>query len=160
MKILDYALKMEADGKAYYEEMGKQAKLPGLKTIFRRLAEDEQKHYEIFEQLIAGNTALAIPESTVLAEAKNVFAELRTENLAGVTDSMEAYRHAMKLEAESYRLYKQAAQDEQDGATQTLLLKIAEEEQKHFNILENIYLFISAPNQHPAWAESTNLDDF
>lgn len=159
MKVLDYALQMEADGKEYYEVMARQAVQPGLKTIFMRLAEDEQKHYEVFKKLIAGSSDLRMQESTVLAEAKNVFAELQSENLAGVADSLAAYRHAMKLEAESCRLYEQAAKDEQSPAIQTLLLKIAEEEQKHFNILENIYLFISAPSQHPAWAESSNFDD-
>jgi rubrerythrin len=161
MKILDYALQMEADGKAYYEKLAKQATHPGLKTIFQRLAEDEQKHYEIFQKLISKAGDLAMQESTVLAETKNIFSQLRagTSPPAGTEDSLAAYRHAMKLEAESCRLYEQAAAETPDSATQKLLLKIADEERHHFNILENIYLFISAPDQHPAWAESTNFDE-
>jgi len=42
----------------------------------------------------------------------------------------------------------------------SLLLKIAGEEHKHFNILENIFHFVNAPNQYLAWGEFSNLDEF
>ena len=38
----DFAMEMEENGKNYYENLAKAANLPGLKTIFTRLAEDEQ----------------------------------------------------------------------------------------------------------------------
>ena len=66
----------------------------------------------------------------------------------------------MKLEAESFRLYENAAGQESDANIKSLLLKIAAEEHKHFNILENLFNFINAPNQQLAWAEFSNLDEF
>jgi len=71
-----------------------------------------------------------------------------------------AYRHAMKLEADSFRLYEEAAAKEQRAVVKELLLKIAEEEHKHFIVLENIYHFVNAPNQYLAWGEFSNLGEF
>jgi len=77
MNVFDFAMKMEVDGKAYYEKLAKKTDLAGLKTIFTRLAEDEQKHYDIFQELKAGAKAPAMPETTILNEAKNILKNCR-----------------------------------------------------------------------------------
>jgi rubrerythrin len=135
MSVFDFAMKMEIDGKAYYEKLARQTSLVGLRTIFTRLAEDEQTHYEIFRALQAGSKAPALPQSTALADAQNVFAELLSGAIApvGSKDDLEAYRHAMQLEADSFRLYEDAAAKETAPDVRSLLLKIAGEEHKHFN---------------------------
>jgi len=66
----------------------------------------------------------------------------------------------MKLEADSFRLYEDAATKEAGAEVKSLLLKVAEEEHKHFNILENIYRFVNAPNRYLAWGEFSNLGEF
>lgn len=162
MNIFDFAMKMELDGKAYYEKLARQASLAGLQTIFTRLAEDEQKHYEIFQSLQSSGKVPVMPESTALATARNVFTELLDETAAtaGSKDDLAAYRHAMRLEADSFRLYEDAAAKETVSDVRDLLLKIAGEERKHFNILENIFQFVNAPNQYLAWGEFSNLEEF
>ena len=162
MNVLDFAMKMETDGKAYYEKLAEQCREPGLIRIFSRLAEDEQKHYEIFRELKEGCVPAAIEDTEVMAEAKNVFTVLRkeSETVKGMEKDLEAYRHAMKIEADSFRLYEDAAGKEEDPAIKKLLLKIAEEEHKHFTVMGNIYHFVNAPNQYLAWAEFSNLDEF
>lgn len=160
MNVFDFAISMEKDGRAYYEKLAEQTDQPGLKTIFTRLAEDEQKHYEIFQKLKNNQGPLSMPATTVIAETKNIFVELTKETRdLRVNESLSAYQHAMKIEADSVRFYEKAAGEEKDSATKTLLLKVADEEHKHFNVLENIYNFVNAPNQYLAWAESSNLDD-
>jgi rubrerythrin len=162
MNLFDFAMKMEADGKAYYEKLARQSSLAGLRTIFTRLAEDEQKHYEIFQALLTSGKAPTMPESTALADARNIFTEC-LKDAAAVTpgkDELAAYRQAMKLEADSFRLYEDAAAKEAVPGVRSLLLKIAGEEHKHFNILENIFHFVNAPNQYLAWGEFSNLDEF
>lgn len=160
MNVFDFAIKMEQDGKAYYEKLAKHATQPGLRTIFTRLAEDEQKHYDIFLALKGGEKNLAMADSTALELSKNVFAALPKESGEAVKDDLDSYRHAMQLEAESFRLYESAAKAEDEEGTKRLLLKIASEEHKHFQILENIYNFVSAPSQYLAWGEFSNLDEF
>lgn len=162
MNVFDFAMKMEEDGKAYYEKLASQTSLPGLRTIFTRLAEDEQKHYEIFQELKTSRSVPAMQDTTILAEAKNVFEEIpkEEETLKGLEGDLAAYQHAMKIEADSFRFYENAAREEKNPATKNLLTKIAGEEHEHFNILENIFHFIDAPNQYLAWGEFSNLDEF
>jgi len=162
MNVFDFAMEMEESGKAYYESLARAANLPGLNTIFTRLAEDEQQHYEIFRGLKAGNKAQPMPESTLLNDVKNLFIKLPrdTEGLKDVSGALAAYRHAMKLETESFRFYEDAAAKENDAGVKGLLLKIAGEEHKHYNVLENLFNFVNAPNQHMVWGEFSNLDEF
>jgi rubrerythrin len=162
MNIFDFAMKMEEDGKAYYEKLASQTSLPGLRTIFTRLAEDEQKHYEIFRELKTSGSAPAMQDTTIIADAKNIFAELPKEEktLKGLEEDLAAYQHAMKIEADSFRFYENAAGKEKNPETKNLLLKIAGEEHKHFNVMENIYQFINAPSQYLAWREFSNIGEF
>jgi rubrerythrin len=161
MNIFDFAIKMEVDGKAFYEKLAQESGVAGLKTIFSRLAEDEQKHLEVFQRLQAGGQAMAMADTRVLEDAQNIFASLLgTECPATPAADLEAYRFAMKLEADSFRLYEEAAGKEKDPEAKKLLLRIAVEEHKHFSILENIYDFVNAPHQYLAWREFSNLDEF
>lgn len=162
MNVFDFAIRMELDGKAFYEKLAKETNIAGLQTIFSRLALDEQKHYEVFLALKGQTQATAMEDTTVLEQAKNVFEQLltRKETLGPIKGDLEGYRFAMKLEADSYRLYEDAASQEKNADVKNLLLRIADEEHKHFTIVQNIYDFTNAPNQYLAWGEFSNLDEF
>lgn len=162
MDVFEFAMKMEQDGKAYYENLAIQSPLPGLKTIFTELAGDEQKHYDIFQQLKAGEGVEDMPDSTALDDARNIFESLPKGAIAvkGIEDSTAGYDHAMQLEAESFKFYERAASEEKNPQTKKLLIRIAIEERKHYDILENIFNFINAPNQSLEWAEFSNLGEF
>jgi len=162
MNVFDFAIKMELDGKAFYEKLAKGTNIAGLQTIFSRLAADEQKHYEIFLALKGQAQATAMEDTTVLEQAMNVFEKLleEKETLGPIKGDLEGYNYAMKLEADSFRLYEDAAQKERNQDVKNLLLRIAGEEHKHFSILQNIYDFVNAPNQYLAWGEFSNIDEF
>jgi rubrerythrin len=162
MNVFDYAMKMEMDGKSLYEKMADESNMDGLKNIFRRLAKDEQKHYEIFQAMKGQTSTMAMEDTTVLDDSKNIFEELlgKKNALGPVSGDIDGYRHAMKLEADSFRLYEDAAEKEENKDVKALLLRIAGEEHKHFEVLENIYDFVNAPNQYLAWREFSNLDEF
>jgi rubrerythrin len=162
MNVFDFAIKMEVDGKSFYEKLARESENKGLKTIFSRLAEDEQKHMEIFQGLQARTQTTVMEESKALDTARNVFDGMRAEGTASNLSSadLEAYRFAMKLEADSFRLYEEAAERETNQEVKNLLGRIAQEEHKHFTILENIYDFVNAPQQYLAWREFSNLDEF
>lgn len=164
MDIFDFAMRMERDGKAYYEQLAERSDLPGLKNIFGMLARDEEKHYEIFKALKEG-AAPVMTDSNVLETAKSIFADLNAdENFRknAVTSNdieLEAYEHAMKIEDDSVRLYSTAAQREQDPTVRNLLLRIVAEEQKHYNIMENVYDFVLRPHYFLQWREFSNLTE-
>jgi rubrerythrin len=160
MSIFDFAMKMELDGKAYYEELAAGTAASGLKSIFTGLAADEQKHYDIILSMKTGSNQ-KMDDSTVLDEAKNIFAELMTDkNIAGtLKSSLDGYQHARKIEAASVRLYEDMAKQEDNPEAVQLLLKIANEEKKHFNILDNLYDYVLAPQNFLAWGEFGNLKE-
>lgn len=160
MNLFEFALKMEKDGQGYYEKLADQTDLPGLKKIFTRLAEDEQKHYAIFQRLQAGKTAPDLQQSSSLDEVENIFASLPLPEVASknLAETLKAYQYAMKVEADSVALYEKSAAEEDNPETKELLLRIAAEEQRHFKIMESVFHFVNAPNQYLADAEFSNLD--
>jgi len=162
MNVFDFAIKMELDGKAFYEKLAKGTNLAGLQTIFSRLAADEQKHYETFLALKGQAQATTMADTTVLEQARNVFEELLEGKVAlgPIKGDLEGYRYAMKIEADSFRLYEDAAQKEKDPDVKNLLLRIAGEEHKHFTIVQNIHDFVNAPNEYLAWGEFSNIEEF
>ncbi len=161
MDVFEFALKMEIDGKAHYEELAAGTAVVGLQNIFRRLAADEQKHYDTFVA-IRNKTSIVMTDSTVLDEAKNVFQGLMADKsvVGGLGKDLDGYRYAMKIEADSIRLYEDMAVKEANPETAKLIRRIAGEEKKHFNIMENLYDFVLAPQNYLAWGEFSNLKEF
>lgn len=160
MNVFDFAMKMELDGKQYYEKLADETDERGLKNIFTRLAADEQKHFDTIKAIKSG-TSWSMTDTTVLDEAKNLFQELdKDKNIIGtLKKSLDGYLHARKIEADSIRFYEEMANKETNPQTGQLLLRIAEEEKKHYNILDNLYDFALAPQNFLAWAEFSNLKE-
>ena len=160
MNIFDFAMKMELDGKAYYEKMAAETTVVGVKSIFTSLAADEQKHYETIQAIKAG-TDYKMTDSAVLEKAKNLFEEITADrdSVASLKKSLDGYQHARKIEADSVKLYEDMAKKEDNPETVQLLLRIANEEKKHYNILDNLYDYILAPQNFLAWGEFSNLKE-
>lgn len=161
MNIFDFAMKMELDGKEYYEKLAAATPLTGLKNIFLNLARDEQKHHDALSTMKSGADRTMV-ETTVLEEAKNLFEGLmaRKSVVSGLRNDLQGYQHAMKIEADSIRLYEDMAGKEANPDTAQLLLKIAAEERKHYDIMENLYTFVQSPENYLAWGEFSNLKEF
>ncbi len=161
MNVFDFALEMELDGKAHYERLAEGTPVQGLKNIFTMLAADEQKHYETIQALKSGDYE-AMADSAALDEAKNVFQVLLSEKtiIGGLRKDLDGYHYAMHVEADSVKLYEDMAKKESSAECVQLLLKIANEEKKHYNIMENLYDFVLAPQNYLAWAEFSNLKEF
>jgi len=161
MNIFDFAMKMELDGKAYYEKLAAETAVVGVKSILTSLAADEQKHYEIIRDIKSGIDP-KMADSTVLETAKNLFEEIVADRsiVVGLKKSLDGYQHARKIEADSVKLYEDMAKKEENPENVQLLLRIANEEKKHFNILDNLYDYVLAPQNFLAWGEFSNLKEF
>jgi len=122
------------------------------------LATDEQKHHDTVMAMKAGADG-EMADTAALEEARNVFTELKGQTLllGGMSKSLEGYRHAMKIEADSVRLYEDMATKVHQQETVQLLLKIANEEKKHYNIMENLYEIALRPEYFLEWREFSNL---
>src|SRR5512141_2340073 len=102
MDIFEYAMKMEMDGRMFYIENASRASQPELKRILLELADDEQKHYNIFKALRDGHSAEYKPseKSTILSTVKNVFEQLRTDNrsFSFAADAKRIWEEAREVE--------------------------------------------------------------
>lgn len=162
MDVFAFAMKMEQDGKSYYLKLAAGSAISGLKTIFTMLADDEQKHYDAIQTMKDYSVANNMADSAALEKAQNVFAQLIADKntLTTMAEDVDGYIHAMKIEADSVRFYESAAEKEKDEKAKRILLQIAEEEKKHYNIVENIYEFVLKPKYFLAWGEFSNLKEF
>jgi len=161
MNVFDFAMQMEKDGKTHYEKLAAGTTIVGLKKIFSMLAADEQKHFETIQAMKTGGYD-SMAGSISLDEAKNVFQGLMNDRtlLGGLKKDLDGYLYAMKVEADSVKLYEDMAKKENRADIVQLLLKIANEEKKHYNIMENLYDFVLAPQNFLAWGEFSNLKEF
>lgn len=155
MNVFDFAMKIELQGKAYYETLAESAGIAELKGIFTGLAADEQKHYDLFKGLKEGKN-WGMADSTMLQRARSVFTDLidRPEALQEMQDALGAYQLALKVEAESVRLYEDMAKKEEDPVLVRLYLTLANEEKSHYNILDNLCELAKRPKERVPWRES------
>jgi len=163
MDIVDFALKMEQDGKAYYEELSGKTTDPELKRILTLLAEEEQRHYNYFMRLkenpsdTSGGAELM--GSQTLENVKNLFetmAESKDKKPMG-EDVVSAWTKALRTEEEAKAFYEEKAAGEPDEEKKKLLLKIAKEEHNHIHMIDGVLMYVKAP---AAFAESAQFKNF
>lgn len=73
--MLDFAIKMEQDARAFYLDGSRAAQDPAAQKILALLAEDEQRHEQILRHLQTQKTAYVAGDA--FARIRNVYAELR-----------------------------------------------------------------------------------
>ncbi len=160
MDIFEYAMQMEKDGEDYYRQLAQQTENKGLKTILTMLADEEVKHYKAIEKMKTEKPQMV--ETTILSNAKNVFAQLKEsdEKLDSDIEQKELYIKAQDIEKESQDFYKEKANEVKEEYQKVLFLRLAEEEKRHYFLLENIIDFVSRPETWLENAEFNHLDEY
>lgn len=148
MDVLVQAMKLESDGRKFYETIAEHMTDPEAATMFKRLAADEVDHYNYIERqylaLEAGKGWAMIPEmavvevidavSVVFPPEKQVLAELPPN-----PSEEDALLFALGVEDKSFKLYHNSVQIAKDPEAKTLFMQLAGAEQTHFNILMQRY---------------------
>ena len=160
MDILDYAMKMEKDGESFYRQLAKDADSKGVKTIFAMLADEEVRHFNIIQK-IKSRTPQQIQDSQILNDVKNVFVQIKEsgEKIDYHAKQSELYKKAQDIEELSRKFYLDKAAAAMPEHKK-IFLKLAEEEKKHYFLLENIIQFVSRPEQWLENAEFCHLEDY
>lgn len=160
MSIFEFAMQMELDGIAYYEEQAAKAKLPQLKKILLEMASDEQKHYNLFKAMKEGETATYDAEQAtkIFASTSNVFEELKAsgDQFAFDGDVRDAWLQARDVEKKAEAFYLQKAEEVDDDGQKQALLAIAAEECKHWTVIEHVINFLTQPG---TWLENAEWGD-
>ncbi len=160
MDIYEFAMKMEKDGETYYRELATKTVNHGLGNIFTMLANTEVIHYKVFQKM-KEHQKIEVPPTTILSGVKNVFEKMKEEDDTNVNMAeTEWYRKAQEIEKASRDFYlKEAGEVERADQKQTFL-RIAEEEKRHYLILEKIIDFVSRPQTWLEDGEWYHLEEY
>jgi rubrerythrin len=161
MNVFDFAMRMEEKSWAYYEKLAAEARTKELKTVFSLLADSEREHHEHLKLLKAG-TDPKMARSVALDRVKDHTQELFGGDAPAdiLQSDYDGYRHAIKSEEMSIKLYEELADQEPNNAAAELLRRMAEEERHHLEVMENIYDFVESPDTYLAWGEFSNLREY
>jgi rubrerythrin len=160
MNIFDFAMEKEKYSEDYYRRLAGKSNNKGLETVFNMLADEEAKHYKIVSDM-KEDIAPELAETAVLSNAKDVFTKMResAQSFNFNISQTELYRKALKIEKQSRDLYLEKA-DEVEEPHKEIFLKLAEEEKKHYFLLENIIDFVSRPETWLENAEFYHLEEY
>lgn len=161
MDIYEYAMQMEKDGENYYRELAGKVDNTGLKRIFTKLADAEVIHYHIFLRM-KKNEKVLVTDTPILTNVKNIFMKMKEEKeITGInTSQIELYKKAQEIEKKSQEFYREKAREVEDLSQKEVFSKVAEEEKKHFFILENIIVFVSRAENWLENAEWYRFDEY
>jgi len=163
MDIFEYAMKMEIDGKKYYEEHAAKTKSPELKEILLTLAEEETRHFNFFKKMKEGELEQAVNElktkTSTIKTVNNIFVELSENNdkLTFDKDVVSVWTEALRIEEKSEQFYRDKAKEEKNARRKELLNAIADEEQKHIYMIDGILTYLKHPD---TFAESSQFKNF
>ena len=160
MNIFEFAMEKEKYSEDYYRQLAGKSSNKGLEAVFDMLADEEAKHYKIVSDM-KEDVAPDLAETTVLSDAKNVFEKMResARNFDFDISQTELYRKALNIEKQSRDFYLGKA-NEVEKTQKEIFLKLADQEKKHYFLLENIIDFISRPKTWLENAEFYHLDEY
>lgn len=159
--VFEFAMKMEKDGQAFYEDQASRTNNPALKKIWEQLAKDEVKHYEIFKRLRDGEVkeaaAMANLGTTILNTSQTVFEQLPREDFKFGQDVFDAWEKAKQLEIDTENFYREKAKEASEEDVRNSFVLLADEEHKHVTLVEHVLEFLHQPKSWLDDAEWSNL---
>lgn len=155
MNALGYAIKMEKEGNQYYLNQAEISNNKGLKNVFLMLAKDEKNHEMILRNKMIETPYTLIP-SDVRSEAENVFYDLGNfkSDIKDIPRQLELYRMALDKENQSIDLYTDMLSKASEADERTLFEYLIKQEEQHYEILDNLVMSLSRPEE---WVESAEF---
>ncbi|MDD3867962.1 MAG: rubrerythrin [Clostridia bacterium] len=154
MSLIQFAIKMEKDGEAYYEKQVEQFKGQPIARVFGFLAEAERKHAALLASCDAGQPVEY--EDPALNKARHVFSDLKNYRVdeTAAPRQLEVYRYAMEIEQKSIDLYRKLRTDSGQDAQRELLDFLVEQEEDHYALFEQLTELVERPE---AWVEDAEF---
>jgi rubrerythrin len=161
MDIFEFAMEKEKFSEEYYRDLANRANHLGLKNILTMLADEEAKHYRTVERMKT-EAPEQVTDVPVLDRAKEIFEKMRVapKKFDFLTSEAELYRKACQIEEQSKRFYLERAEEASDPDRKRVFGLLAQEEDKHLFLMENIYSFVSKPESFLENAEMYHFDDY
>jgi rubrerythrin len=163
---LGIAIRMEEEGIRFYSKAAEQAEHTLAKKMFASLVKDEERHRAIFQEMAAQegvrpSRADELEESSPAKRIRSIFkgAVAKAKKSFQSTDEViRALDIALGMEQKAYFFYAGAAKTMADAQEKQILLKIAEEENEHFRILNDTRLYLTYPEMWNIIQEKPVID--
>ncbi len=161
MDIFEFAKEKEKYAEEFYRDRAAKSPDKGLAEIFLLLANEEEKHFDLIEKMQAEVPA-ELAETTVLSDAAAIFEKIRegAKKFSFDRSELELYKEAQKIEQNARDYYLDKADQVEVQAQKDIFIKLAEEEKKHYFLLDNIIDFVSRPQQWLENAEFHHMEDY
>jgi rubrerythrin len=141
-KIISLAIQREVEAYTFYHNVSAKAKDKSIKSIFKKLAEEELEHRHTLEGFL-----IKTSEKMHFSESKDykIVDALPTPSLTADLKPVEGIIIAIKNELEAMQMYTQLASASTDEAQRNIFLELASMERGHKSMLEDIYTNMAFP---------------
>ena len=161
MDIFEFAMEKEQLAEQYYRKLADKAPHKGLVSILTMLADEEHGHFEVVSKM-KQNIPSEVADTILLTNAKTIFAKIRQsrEKFRFGPGPIDLYKKAQDIEKDSRSFYRQKAKESENPSHKAIFNTLAEEENKHYFLLENIIEFVSRPKTWLENAEFHHLEKY
>lgn len=155
MNAIEFAIKMENDGENYYRKQAELNKDNSLNAVCQILAEDERNHAVILHNKMHGMQYDLI-STDIYSVMENIFSDVENfkSEFKETASQLDFYRMAMQKEKQSITLYKDLLSKASNEEEKLIFDFLVSQEKEHFNILEELALLLSRPDE---WVESAEF---
>lgn len=156
MNAYQYAMRMESEAEKFYRDLADESSDTAIKNIFNMLADEEVKHFKIFEKMAQNSELSGLENLDISDKVRRTFINIKNSNRKfSFTDEQVAhYERAAKIEDEAVKFYTEKAEEMTDPAQKEAFLAIAREEKRHEELMQNLAEFVAAPD---TWLESAEF---
>jgi rubrerythrin len=139
-EILETATAFEKAARDFYAGLGHRVSKP-LRELTRELAEEEQRHYELFKALAAREDVLAYVGERIRTPSSDPrFCDyVHLPELGDMPDDQSILQYAMGREQAAMEQYGELARETPEGPLRDLFQFLAQEELAHKGELEKRY---------------------
>ena len=163
---LGIAIRMEEEGIRFYSKAAEQAENTLARRMFASLVKDEERHRAIFQEMatqegVRPSRANELEESSPAKRIQSIFkgaAAKVKKSLRSTDEVIRALDIALGMEEKAYFFYAGAARTMTEAQEKQILLKIAEEENEHFRILNDTRLYLTYPEMWNIIQEKPVID--
>ena len=162
---LGVAIRMEEEGIKFYSKAAAKSREALVRKMFESLVKDEQRHRAIFREMAAQegvrpSRADELDKSSPTKRIRSIFkgAAAKVKKSVRSSDEVQAIEFALGMEEKAYFFYAGAAKKVRDAQEKRILLKIAEEENEHFRILNDTRLYLTYPEMWHIIQEKPVID--
>jgi rubrerythrin len=160
MTVFEFALEKEKSSEELYRRLSEKATNKGLKRICDMLADEENSHCKVIEEM-RKNAPAQVKSTTIPNEAVHIFIGMHdsAERFDFDVTELQLYQKARDMEKESEIFYHRQAKAAGE-ALRGIFRKLSAEEHKHYVLLQNICDFVAKPQTFLENAEFNHIKDY